>query len=182
MIRILQQLITAGMLLISFTFLSGFTSFTEPENGNITGRIVDDSTTAPVSFASVALLNAADSSLLTGLITDELGKFSFEKIPYGKYNLKVTFVGYKPIIIRNIEVTAQQNSVDLHEMKLVEDFQSLDEAVIVGQRLKGEEKVDRTVYALNDDVRKASNTALDALKHIPSVTVDYQNNVTLEGQ
>jgi hypothetical protein len=54
--------------------------------------------------------------------------------------------------------------------------------VIVGQRLKGEEKVDRTVFTLNDDVRKASNNALDALKHIPSVSVDFQNNVSIEGQ
>ena len=67
-------------------------------------------------------------------------------------------------------------------MKIEEDYKKLEEAVIVGQRLKGEEKVDRTVFTINDDVRKASTTALDALKHIPSVTVDFQNNVSLEGQ
>ncbi len=66
-------------------------------------------------------------------------------------------------------------------MKIQEDYKKLEEAVIVGQRLKGEEKIDRTVFTINDDVRKASTTALDALKHIPSVTVDFQNNVTLEG-
>ena len=42
--------------------LPGFTVYAETENGSITGVIVDDSTSSPVSYASVALLNAADSA------------------------------------------------------------------------------------------------------------------------
>ena len=180
--RISQALLMAGIWLASFSVLPGFASDTEPNNGSITGKVVNDSTSSPVSFASVALLSATDSSLLKGVITDDLGKFRFENIPYGKYNLKITFVGYKPITLKNVEVSQQNRAVDLMEMKLVEDYKSLGEAVVVGQRLKGEEKIDRTVFTLNDDVRKASNSALDALKHIPSVSVDFQNNVSLEGQ
>ena len=161
--------------------LPGFAVYAETENGSITGIIVDDSTTTPVSYASVALLNAADSSLLNGMITNDQGKFQFNDLPYGKYNLKVTFVGYKPVVIKDLEVSRQNKTIDLQNLKIQEDFKKLEEAVIVGQRLKGEEKIDRTVFTINDDVRKASTTALDALKHIPSVTVDFQNNVSLEG-
>jgi hypothetical protein len=154
----------------------------ETDNGSITGRVVDDSTSAPVSYASVALLNAADSSLFTGVITDNTGKFQFDNIPYGKYSLRITFVGYKPVTIKNLELSRQNKLVNLQETKMIEDYQTLKEAVIVGQRLKGEEKTDRTVYTLNDDIRKASLNGLDALKHIPAVSVDFQNNVALEGQ
>jgi hypothetical protein len=180
--RFLQTVIAAGICLAILSLQPGFAADAEPDNGSITGVVVDDSTSGPVSYASVALLSAADSSLLTGMITDETGKFIFEKIPYGKYNLRVTFIGYKTITVKDLEVTKDKKIVDLQKLNLVEDYRSLSEAVIVGQRLKGEEKVDRTVFTLNDDVRKASTSALDALKHIPSVTVDFQKNVTLEGQ
>ena len=179
---IVKKIASAGVWLFCLVLLPGFSVLAETDNGTITGIVVDDSTSAPVSFASVALLNAVDSSVLSGVITDERGKFQFDNIPYGKYNLKITFVGYKQFIIRNVEISRQNKIADLREMKLVEDYKTLDEAVIVGQRLKGEEKIDRTVFTLNDDIRKASNNALDALKHIPSVSVDFQNNVSLEGQ
>jgi ferric enterobactin receptor len=179
--RFFQKIATAGIWLASLMVLPGFTVYAETENGSITGVIVDDSTTTPVSYASVALLSAADSSLLNGMITNDQGKFQFNDLPYGKYNLKVTFVGYKPVVIKDLEVSRQNKTIDLQNLKIREDFKKLEEAVIVGQRLKGEEKVDRTVFTINDDVRKASTTALDALKHIPSVTVDFQNNVSLEG-
>jgi len=178
----LKKLIAAGILLAVFVLTPGFNIYAETENGTITGVIVDNSTSSPVSFASVALLNEADSALVTGVITNDLGKFKFDNIPYGKYSLKVSFVGYKTVTVKNVEISRQNKTIDLSEMKIAEDLQELDEAVIVGQRLKGEEKVDRTVFTLNDDIRKASNTALDALKHIPSVSVDFQNNVSLAGQ
>ncbi len=116
------------------------------------------------------------------MITNDQGKFQFDDLPYGKYNLKVTFVGYKPVVIKGLEVSKQNKTIDLQNLKIVEDAKKIEEAVIVGQRLKGEEKIDRTVFTINDDVRKASTTALDALKHIPAVTVDFQNNVSLEGR
>jgi ferric enterobactin receptor len=177
----LKQLAAAGLWLAGLTLLPGFTIYADTESGSITGVIVDDSTSSPVSFASVALLSEKDSAVVTGAITNDLGKFEFVNIPYGIYKLKVSFVGYKTVTVRNVEVSRQNRVVDLRDLKIAEDYKTLDEAVIVGQRLKGEEKVDRTVFTLNDDIRKASNTALDALKHIPSVSVDFQNNVTLEG-
>jgi len=178
----LRKYIPGTLLLIFLAVFPGFAASAEIETGTITGVIVSDSSSIPVSFASVALLNASDSAVLSGVITDNMGRFEFKNLPYGKYHVKATFIGYKAVSVANIELSRQNNSVDLKEMKLQEEVKSIDAAVIVGQRLKGEEKVDRTVFALNDDVRKASTNALDALKHIPSVSVDFQDNVSLEGQ
>lgn len=131
----------AATLIAAIAILPVSAAYAEPDDGTITGKVVSDSTSIPVSLASVALLNAADSSLFTGVITDNLGKFQFNNIPYGRYSLRITFVGYKPVTMNNLEVSGQNKLIDLKEMKLVEDLKSLDEAVIVGERLKGEEKV-----------------------------------------
>jgi hypothetical protein len=62
--KYLHHVLVAGILLLCFTALPGFTTGSEADNGTITGKVINDSTVNPVSFASVALLNAIDSSLL----------------------------------------------------------------------------------------------------------------------
>ena len=52
---------------------------------------------------------------------------------------------------------------------------------MVGERLKGKEMVDRTVYAIPPVVSKSLSNGYDLLKRIPQVNVDFQNNVTLNG-
>ncbi len=171
-----------AILLLGAINLKGLATETEPDNGTITGRIIDYGTSQPISFASVALFSASDTTIITGVITDDNGSFQLNSVPYGKYDLKISFLGYKPVMIQNIELSKQNKKVELAEMKLTEDIATLSEAVIVEERLKGEEKIDRTVFTLNDDIRKVSTSGLDVLKHIPSVTVDFMDNVTLEGQ
>ena len=90
----LLKYISGPVLLASFILLTGFNLKAETESGIITGTLVNDSTSAPVSFASVALLNAQDSTLLTGVITDDSGRFNFSDLPYGKYHIKATFIGF----------------------------------------------------------------------------------------
>ena len=52
---------------------------------------------------------------------------------------------------------------------------------MTGERLKGKEMVDRTVYAIPAVVSKSAINGYDLLKRIPQVNVDFQNNVTLNG-
>ncbi|NJK84850.1 MAG: TonB-dependent receptor [Bacteroidales bacterium] len=155
---------------------------TEGENGTITGRIIDNTSSQPVSFASVVLVNLNDTAIVSGVITDDNGLFQIKDIPFGKYKLRVSFIGYKTEWVNDIEVSRAQKTVALNDMKISEDVTTLNEAVVVEERLKGEEKIDRTVFTLNDEIRKSSSSGLAVLKHIPSVSVDFQENVSLEGQ
>ena len=171
------------LTLLSLFTLKLYAAETDPNNsGTISGRIIDNNTAQPIMYASVALVNESDKNIITGVITDDNGSFQLSNIPYGKYNLKVSFVGYKPSTLSNIELSRQNRKVDLPVLKLSEDVAVLQAAVITQERLKGEEKFDRTVFILSDEIRKASSSGLDVLKHIPSVSVDFMENVTLEGQ
>ncbi len=64
---------------------------------------------------------------------------------------------------------------------LSETTAALNEVTVVGERLKGKEMVDRTVYAIPSVVSKSTSNGYDLLKKIPQVNVDFQNNVTLNG-
>jgi hypothetical protein len=147
---------------------------------NIKGKVCLEKDKSPVPFASVGLCQLPDSSMITGVITLTDGAFVLEKIKPGNYYVKVFFLGYK----RNgKQVTIEQGQSDvlLDTIYLAETTTSLNEVTVTGERLKGKEMVDRTVYAIPSVIAKASNNGYDILKKIPQVNVDFQNNITLNG-
>lgn len=150
--------------------------------GEINGKVIDQKSGEPISYASVALLIDGENSIYSGVISNENGEFTFKDLPFGVYDVKISFVGYEAKEIENISVNRKSRKVSLESLALEENVEEIEEVVFTAERLKGEEKIDRTTFTLNDDLRKTSSDGLDVLKHIPSVQVDFQDNVTLEGQ
>ena len=149
--------------------------------GEVTGKVIADNSGQPVSYASVALLTQKDSAMVSGVITNQDGTFAFKDVPFGDYDIRVSFVGYKSQTIKGVKLSRKSRKIELEPTKLSRDVTLLDEVVFTGERLKGEEKIDRTTFTLNEDLRKISTNGLDVLKHIPSVQVDLQENVTMDG-
>jgi Outer membrane receptor for ferrienterochelin and colicins len=52
---------------------------------------------------------------------------------------------------------------------------------VIGEKLKGTEAVDRTIYNIPDAAAKAASNGTDILKRIPAVQVDLSNNISLQG-
>src|SRR5687768_14698527 len=65
-----------------------------PTIGHIYGKLVDAKTKQPVEYASVALLRAKDSSVVTGMLSKNNGDFSLENLAFGPYLLRINFMGY----------------------------------------------------------------------------------------
>ena len=66
---------------------------TAPKSSLI-GKVLYASNELPLEFATITLMNAADSSVVTGGITDEAGSFDIEIKP-GNYLIKIEFISYK---------------------------------------------------------------------------------------
>jgi len=147
---------------------------------NIRGNVSFEKDKSPVQFASVALLQLPDSAMITGVITLTDGGYLLEKIKTGNYFIRASFVGYKP---KGKEVTVKEGEREIlvDTIYLAETATALAEVTVVGERLKGKEMVDRTVYAIPEVVSKSSSNGYDLLKKIPQVNVDFQNNITLNG-
>ena len=147
---------------------------------NIKGKVCYEKDKNPVQFASVALLQLPDSTMLTGVITLTDGGYLLERVKPGEYFLKASFVGYRPSG-RTVVLAEGQKEIVADTIFLAEMTASLGEVTVVGERLKGEEMVDRTVYKVPEVISKASSNGYDVLKKIPQVNVDFQNNITLNG-
>lgn len=135
----------------------------------------------PVEFANVMLLSLPDSALVKGGITYTEGLYSFENIAPGKYYIKATYVGYRE---GGLEVLVQEGDQEIwiDNITISEETEELDEVVVIGNYIRAKELVDRTVYEILPEIEKTSTNGYDVLRKIPSVQVDFNNNVTLNGK
>ncbi len=69
--------------------------------GKLAGRVIDKSTGEPLPGASVVLLGTQ-----LGAITDENGQYFIIGIPVGTYDVQASFVGYRPVVVRGVEINA----------------------------------------------------------------------------
>ncbi len=149
--------------------------------GSIAGQVVDTDTDAGIPSATVAVWRSADSTLVTGAVTDDRGRFLIEGVGAGDYYVVVRFLGYATQSISDVAIHRDNPRVDLGSVGLTSDMEMLEEIQITEKREPVQIKIDRTVYNTADDPISAGGTATNVLENIPSVDVDIDGNVSLRG-
>jgi len=150
-------------------------------SGAIFGQVMEADTDDTLIGASVALWTAADSSLVTGTITQDAGRFELTGVRPGTYYVQVSFIGMVPETIDDVTIGRGSRRVDLGTVALAPDTAQLDEVEVSARRDDIEFGIDRTRYTLRDQVVTAGGSALDALETVPSVEVDVDGAVSLRG-
>ncbi len=171
----LKFLLTIGL------FLSTFLNYSQeqPQGGKVkvTGKITEKATKLPLEYATISLVNSTTNKITGGGITDDKGNFSFDATP-GNYNVKVEFISFKPLEIKNKTISGNTN---LGTITLESDATQLDDVVIRTEKTTVEIKLDKKVYNVGQDLMVKGGTVSDVLDNIPSVSVDVEGNVSLRG-
>lgn len=71
-----------------------------------------------------------------GAVCDNNGEFRLDKVPVGRINLEIKFIGYEDLIIPNVLVSSGKET--LLELEMRESFVKVDEIVVKAQKEKGE--------------------------------------------
>ncbi|GAB4286845.1 MAG: outer membrane beta-barrel family protein [Ignavibacteriaceae bacterium] len=156
----------------------------QPRTGfglKITGTVHDSSTDAPIEYANIVLFTPADSSMVTGTISDQQGKFELTGLRPGKYYMTVNFIGYDKKFIDNIILGPQNRTVDLGIVYIHPSAVLLEDVVVEGERSPITYEIDKKVLNVDELQTVVSGTAADVLENVPSVTVDIEGNVSLRG-
>ncbi|MBN1117871.1 MAG: TonB-dependent receptor [Bacteroidales bacterium] len=162
-------------------FFLGFIASIFTVNGQeIRGFVFSTSDKSPVEFASVVLTHLPDSAFVTGIITYSEGGYSFSGVKPGKYLVKSTFMGYNDGFAE-VDVNENQKVCLADTIFLAEKTNAIGEVVVKGDLVRGEELVDRTVYSIPPEIAKTSVNGYEILRKVPSVQVDFNNNITLNG-
>jgi Ca-activated chloride channel family protein len=67
--------------------------------GEVTGRVVDARTGAPVAFANVVLVGSH-----LGAQTDADGRYRISHVPPGRYQVQASLIGYAPVVADSVRV------------------------------------------------------------------------------
>lgn len=140
---------------------------------SITGTVIDAVDQQPIEYASVVVYSAGDSTMVDGVMTDADGTFSLRSLKVGPYYVAVTFMGYLPKIVGNIDLRRSAN-YDLGTILISRSQQMLEEVVVSGEQVTQLHKIDRQVYAADNFESARGGNAADVLRNLPSVSMDAE--------
>lgn len=143
---------------------------------SVKGRVIDAENGEGEIAAVVQLLN--QEKTLTYTITDSTGTFFFKTGATGPLTVKIENLGRKNV---EREFTAGSGTVDLGDIPIENDAQTLEESSVSALRTLVKIGADRLSYDVEHDIDAKSLTALDLLRKVPMVTVDAQDNITVNG-
>ncbi|MFW6248393.1 MAG: TonB-dependent receptor domain-containing protein [Bacteroidota bacterium] len=152
-----------------------------PKIGTLTGTILDKQSGEPLMFASVVLNAKSDSTMVSGAITNEDGKFTMEELPPGLFFITVNFVGYPSQNFNNIRITFRENTVDMGIIEVEPMAKMLNEVTVEAARTLMETGLDRRVINVGQELTSIGGTGLELIENIPSVAVDFDGNISLRG-
>lgn len=150
------------------------------QKGSVSGRIIDLDSNQPLEYASIAIYNAADSSLLDGTITKSSGIFKIEKIPDGAHYARVQFLGYETLTTNNF-IVADGQETKLGDLKVKPAAQLIDEINVSGVQATNANKLEKQIYSSQQFESAKGGNAMDVLKNMPSVAVNGQGEISVRG-
>ncbi|WP_373396774.1 TonB-dependent receptor [Algoriphagus halophilus] len=161
-----------------------FPGFSQELSQTIRGKVVDQISQLAMPGATIMILN---TDPLVGEITDEYGEFRMKNVPIGNYTLRVSFVGYKDLILPNIQVNSGKEvvlQISLEEdITQIQEFvvnasdkdRTINDMVVVSGRTFSVEETRKFAAAVNDPARMAAS-----FSGVVS-TDDGNNNISIRG-
>lgn len=148
--------------------------------GSVRGKVEDTQTGEAMPFVNIAVYNRATSKFVKGAISDEKGLFYIDKLPYGNYTVKLTYIGYTTVE-KAFSVAENRRHMNFKKIYMNDDSQTLEEVTVTAQRPTMRLEVDRKSFDVSQDITNAGGDATDVLENIPSVEVDTDGNISLRG-
>jgi len=159
-------------------------SFAQNNKQNIRGVITDKLSQVTLPGATVQILNKTDNN---GASADANGNYVLTDISPERYEIKVSFVGYKDVVIPNVIVVSGKETI--LDITMEENLRQLNEVVVtanakdrpinnlapISARMFSVEEVNRYAGGRSDPARLAANFAG------VSAPDDSRNDIVIRG-
>lgn len=166
-------------LLIGFFFLISTVS-TFAQKVAVSGKVLDVNNKSPLPYVNVILKKEADSSFVTGAVSNEEGVFVLNNIIKGNYLISTSLVGYLPVS-KKVSVGQLSEFLDLGKIELTENKQLLEEVKVVGQQVGVSAKMDKQIYLTSDNLVQSGGSVLQMMNNLPGVTATQEGTLQIRG-
>lgn len=160
------KILTTGLL---YLWLTAQVMLGQNITQTIRGKVMDENTRQPLAGANIVITSLKKQK---GTVSGKEGNFRLEEIPVGRQTLRVSFIGYHPVSLDNLNLTSGKEL--LLTIELEEKAFKTKEVVIKGEKDKADaqnematvsarvfsvEESERYAGSLNDVSRMAFNFA-----------------------
>jgi hypothetical protein len=153
----------------------------------IRGKILDEASKSPLPGVTILLLDSAKNNATT---TDMDGNFKLSNVALGRQTIKITFIGYEPVLMPNLVVTAGKEVI--LNVNLAESINSLNEVTVTYDRTKDKTVTNNEMSTVSsrsfniDDTKKYAGSLGDPSRmaaNFAGVTAgnDSRNDIVVRG-
>ncbi len=159
----------AILFAISFIMLISINLSAQELTQTIKGRVVDVDVQIPLPGVTVIIIG---SDPLVGATTDVDGYFRLENVALGRYDIRISYIGYEPALISELEVGSgkevvinmglKESSVGLNEVVIKADQdkkEALNSMSIISSRQINMEEAHRFAGGFDDPARLVASYA-----------------------
>jgi len=169
--KLVQFIFINCLLLISYV---GFA-----QNFTIQGTLKDSLANRALNAATVSLVYAKDSSLVSFSRTNEAGLFNFKNVAPGSYLISFSYVGYVPKWVPVL--TGSDKTVEMGVVYM-NDVNTMSTVTVTARRppvvINGD-----SVEFNSENFKTAPNAVVeDLLKKMPGMEVDKSGGITVNGK
>lgn len=146
----------------------------------VRGSVVDKVTGEGEPSAVIQFFLASDESKpIAFTTTDENGNFAHSLQGTGDFYALYTQIGRKDSTLPF--TLSGQKEINIGTIYAVDDAEQLAASSVTAQKVLVKMDVDKMTYEVAEDVDSGTSTVLDMLRKVPMVTVDAQDNITVNG-
>jgi len=145
--------------------------------GLVSGKVTDSKTNQPLESAAVKLLKAQDSTATGSVTTTKTGDFTITNQAPGSYILKISFIGFKSILMR-IEVGNGRTNVGTIPLEAGIDLEAVS---VVGEAVAITVKRDTIEYNTIAYKTIPNANVEELLKKLPGIEVEKDGTIKASG-
>lgn len=162
--------------------LAGMTAFSQNSRGLLSGNVMDDHNKA-IEGATVELIPAQDSLSRLNVFSLSDGTFIFRDLPFGYYQLRISYVGFQLLQIDSINVRAERSDFNMPDLLLrPKSSGDLQTVIVYSEKPLIESKDGNITFNASESPLSAGSNASDLLTSVPLVTKDGDGKISVRGK
>jgi len=147
------------------TLITGLICLSAFAQNSITGTVIDENND-PIFFATVAIYNAADSTLIKAESTDDNGSYVLTDLAAADYYLTASMLSYAD----------QTQSISLSQDGKMDSALATDANLLTTIEIKDkapllEQRADKLIVNVEGNISNTSGSLLDVMKKVPGMLV-----------
>ncbi|HEX6428985.1 MAG TPA: carboxypeptidase-like regulatory domain-containing protein, partial [Niastella sp.] len=165
--------------LFILVFVLATAGYAQRVSGSIQGKLYDTLYRETLADATITVLHATDSTVISYTLANPKGEFQIKNIDAGTYRLMISYQGYTPKY-QKFTISAETPNIQFGTIYMDKKNSMLQEVIVEAPPIIV--KKDTVEFRADAFKTKPNSTAEDLLKKLPGVQVDKDGNVKAQGE